>query len=285
MPAKAGAPKPSGKAVEDTADLRAEVKAFASQLGLSAASGGGSAFGYDDFAPSKARQRPSAADAKAPKDNQKQRDGESNGKQKPQNKHHDGKQQQAASGSKQRAQGGKPAAEPPSSRGQQRQQQRQQQQRKGASGSGGDHQNTQHAQQQQQQQNAAVQERTWVDSVGPRPGESKGRSLMSHDEPTIWWEASGQLPKLDGKPPKGGAAAAPLDEAAAEKLRAAGEALMEREAGVFERDLARRNAADSKWLAQVRRSGTTADKVAAMTLLVQVRGPGGSLVGGFDVVL
>jgi hypothetical protein len=40
---------------------------------------------------------------------------------------------------------------------------------------------------------------------------------------------------------------------------------------VFERDLAKRAAADYKWLQQVKRGGTTADKVAAMTLQIRVR--------------
>lgn len=33
--------------------------------------------------------------------------------------------------------------------------------------------------------------------------------------------------------------------------------------------MGRRSSADAKWLQQVRRSGTTADKVAAMSVLVQ----------------
>lgn len=46
---------------------------------------------------------------------------------------------------------------------------------------------------------------------------------------------------------------------------------MENEAAAFERGLSKRNAADAKWLAQVRQSGTTQDKVAAFTLVIQVR--------------
>lgn len=49
-----------------------------------------------------------------------------------------------------------------------------------------------------------------------------------------------------------------------------GEKLLEAEAAVFDRELQRRNAADYKWLQQVKRSGTTADKVAAMTLMIRV---------------
>jgi hypothetical protein len=55
-----------------------------------------------------------------------------------------------------------------------------------------------------------------------------------------------------------------------EELRAQAEELLQRETGFFERELARRNAADHKWLQQVKRAGTTSDKVAAATLLMQV---------------
>ena len=45
---------------------------------------------------------------------------------------------------------------------------------------------------------------------------------------------------------------------------------MEAEVAAFDRDLAKRSSADFKWLQQVKRSGTTADKVAAMTLMIRV---------------
>lgn len=54
------------------------------------------------------------------------------------------------------------------------------------------------------------------------------------------------------------------------ELRAKGEALLEREAAVFEAEMGRKNGQDARWLQQVRRSGTTSDKVAAITLLLQV---------------
>lgn len=53
------------------------------------------------------------------------------------------------------------------------------------------------------------------------------------------------------------------------EARARGEALLEREAAVFEQELGRKNGQDARWLQQVRRSGTTSDKVAAITLLLQ----------------
>jgi hypothetical protein len=46
--------------------------------------------------------------------------------------------------------------------------------------------------------------------------------------------------------------------------------MLENEAAAFEREMGRRNPADFRWLQQVKRSGTTADKVAAYTLQVQV---------------
>jgi ribosome biogenesis protein MAK21 len=243
MPAKALGPKgaaPQTKAVDDTPELRAEVRAFASQLGLSAG-GGGAAFDFDDFAPTKAaavgRAAAAAAAPRAADGSSGKRDkgGKSS---KGKDTSWDAKQPAGGKGSD----AGRHAA--PAD---------------GAAAA---------AAAKQAAHDAAVEGRSWVDSVGPRPGESKGRSLMGADEPTIWYEAAAGLPPL--APPPGRASGA-LGEAAAEKLRSAGEALVEREAGAFEKDLARRNAADSRWLAQVRRSGTTADKVAAMTLLVQVR--------------
>jgi hypothetical protein len=62
-----------------------------------------------------------------------------------------------------------------------------------------------------------------------------------------------------------------LDDDSAERLRQRADALLEAEAAAYEQALGRRSAGDARWLQQVRRSGTTADRVAAMTLLVQVR--------------
>ncbi|KIY94505.1 Uncharacterized protein MNEG_13456 [Monoraphidium neglectum] len=233
---------PKKEAENDSPELLAEVKAFASQLGLSGAGGG--AFEYDDFAPAKAKQRAAAADGG----------------------NRDAQQPKGSKGKQQRRdENGRPSDGAPHGKGQKQQQQHDPRPRGGktAAGPGAAAAAAAAAAEAQRIHDEAVQGRTWVDSVGPRPGESKGRSLMSHDEPTIWFEAAALLPKLDpaGRPP--------LGEEAAEKLRAAGEQLIEREAAAFERDLEKRNAADHRWLGQVRRGGTTADKVAAMTLLVQ----------------
>ncbi|KAK9809457.1 hypothetical protein WJX73_009608 [Symbiochloris irregularis] len=47
------------------------------------------------------------------------------------------------------------------------------------------------------------------------------------------------------------------------------EGLLEAEAAAFERDMGKRAASDQRWLQQVRVSGTVADKLAALTLLIQ----------------
>lgn len=98
-------------------------------------------------------------------------------------------------------------------------------------------------------------------------GEAKafGKSLIGKDEAVIWYEAASALGKLTV--PEG---AAGQDDDAAEVLRQKAEQLLEREAALFEKSLQRRNAGDARWLQQVRRAGTTADKVAAMSMLVQV---------------
>jgi hypothetical protein len=115
------------------------------------------------------------------------------------------------------------------------------------------------------------------------------KSLIGKDDPTIWHQAAAALPSLDAinatipKPAADGSSAAAKpqehEDDLVERLRQQGEALAEAEGVVFERDLERRNPSDAKWLAQVRRGGTTADKVAATTLLVQV-GAGGGEDGG-----
>jgi len=79
----------------------------------------------------------------------------------------------------------------------------------------------------------------------------------------------------DGGGGGGGIGGAPppleLDGDTVERLRQRADTLLEAEAAAYEQALGRRSAGDARWLQQVRRSGTTADRVAAMTLLVQVR--------------
>ena len=227
--------------------LADDVKAYAAKLGL--ASSGGGDFGYDDFAPQLANKplKPSADKKKqkvADKQQQQQKskpataqpahrdDGKSD------KQHH--KQSSMQQGSNRRQQGGA-TAKPPAAAA-------------AAPPAGED----------------PIRDRKWVPSVGPRPGESRGKSLLARDEPSIWFEAAASLDPL---PDPQTSSAQPLDDSAAQAVRARAEQLLEHEAQVFERDLAKRNASDAKWLQQVKRAGTTADKVAAMALLVQVRRP------------
>ena len=97
-----------------------------------------------------------------------------------------------------------------------------------------------------------------------RPGK---RSLLTRDEPALWYAAAEALPPL----PENGAGGPPADEVLVEAKRAEAEAAMERESELFEADMGRKSGQDARWLQTVRRSGTTADKVAAHSLVIQVR--------------
>jgi hypothetical protein len=76
-------------------------------------------------------------------------------------------------------------------------------------------------------------------------GEAKGRSLLGKDEPALWYEAAAGLPKVAGSKPA-------LSEDASELLRSRAEAILEREGQLFEKEVQGRNAADARWLSQVR---------------------------------
>ncbi|KAF5834970.1 CBF/Mak21 family-domain-containing protein [Dunaliella salina] len=74
---------------------------------------------------------------------------------------------------------------------------------------------------------------------------------------------------LEGGSSKAADAPAPLTDEQIDELRQRCEGILANEAAAFERELKRRNLADYKWIMQVKRSGTTSDKVAAITLQVQ----------------
>lgn len=78
----------------------------------------------------------------------------------------------------------------------------------------------------------------------------------------MWYQASAQLPKIS--------APTEVNDELAEQKRMEAEKLAENEAAAFDRNLQKRNPSDYRWLQQVKQSGTTADKVAAATLQVQV---------------
>ena len=100
----------------------------------------------------------------------------------------------------------------------------------------------------------------------------------------MWYVAAAAMPALQNQEEsKRQTQSAPLDDEQVEQLRQRCEAIFANEATAFERELKRKNLADYKWIMQVKRSGTTSDKVAAITLQVQVsewRGKG--CMGGID---
>lgn len=69
--------------------------------------------------------------------------------------------------------------------------------------------------------------------------------MLGKDEPALWYEAAAGLPKVEGSKPA-------LSADDSEVLRTRAEQLLEREAQVFEREVQGRNAADARWLSQVR---------------------------------
>eukprot|EP00967_Tisochrysis_lutea_P117205 scaffold189358_cov14-Tisochrysis_lutea.AAC.1 len=96
-----------------------------------------------------------------------------------------------------------------------------------------------------------------------------GQSKSLLTQPSVWYVAAAEMPRL--ATPEGAAPAALLSEEKIEELRNRCEGILANEAAAFERELKRRNLADYKWIMQVKRSGTTSDKVAAITLQVQGR--------------
>ena len=95
-------------------------------------------------------------------------------------------------------------------------------------------------------------------------------SLLGRNEHTIWFQAAAGLPAVDSESAaKVGKEGVQNDELA-ERLLARAEEMVRAEAQAFQGSMAQKSAADARWLQQVQRSGTTADRVAAVTLLVQV---------------
>eukprot|EP00798_Chlamydomonas_sp_ICE-L_P018712 gene18712-25235_t len=120
--------------------------------------------------------------------------------------------------------------------------------------------------------------REWNVGVGPRPGGATGKSLLGRDDASIWYEAASALPPLELVDDDG-----EEDPDLVERMRQQGELMLEAETASFEKDMSKRNAADAKWLDQVKRSGTTQDKVAAITLTIQ--GSAHASLKGLDTLL
>ncbi|EFN54473.1 hypothetical protein CHLNCDRAFT_52919 [Chlorella variabilis] len=261
-------PKAEGKAASAAEDdaLKADVKAQLAQLGFG--SGGGfSDAAFDDFAPQKANKRIGKKQAGG---QQQQQDGKGRAVAKRQDDAATpgGKRQDAPPTGRQQQSGGRQQQQQEGGRQQQQQtggrQQEQQQERRG----GGP----------QQPQRRSWQEQQGGDEATATPKIPNAKSILPRDEPTIWHEAVSTLPAL----PPAKAEAAP--EVVQQKRKQAERLLLveEQNSGyaaskkgppllrhAFEQNMGRRSGADAKWLQQVRHGGTTSDRVAAMSVLVQ----------------
>lgn len=151
MPAAMAKQDKARKAPAASADqLKDEVKAFASQLGLG--SGGGEDFGFDDFAPAKASAQ---AAKKAPAQGQREKQQQQQQHGKPV------KHQQPQPQKGKRISGPATSGAPAAQRGRQPQQQQ---------GSG--------------KEEDDIRGRGWKEGVGPRPGEQWPRDLCIGTCPT-----------------------------------------------------------------------------------------------------
>jgi hypothetical protein len=163
----------------DDTQLKADVKAFAAQLGLAAA--GFSDGAFDDFAPEKASKRIGAA----PKASSKKQRGEGE-RQKGEGGQPGGRQERrsgAASGGggRQDREGGRP--------------QQQQDRRQGYQQRDGDADGRRGAARPQPQQRSWQQHDGWEEeAAGPKIPNAK--SILPKDEPTIWFEAASTLAPL-----------------------------------------------------------------------------------------
>ncbi|GLI62277.1 hypothetical protein VaNZ11_004885, partial [Volvox africanus] len=254
--------KAQGKKNNDIALIH-DVKAFASQLGL--VSGGGGDEAFSDFAPSRAKLKI----APGSKPNKRQRLNDDAPR----------KGQGSSKVSAIAAQGRKPPAAASKENDGPKAAERQAFKKKDREAEG-----THHAKSKQPSSRpanahggvsdgqAAVgdsKSREWNFGVGPRPGEAKGfRSLLGKSDSNIWHRAATALSKTIFST-AAAAAVKDVDPDLFERRRAAAEALMDAEAAAFEKELQYHNPGDSKWLQQVRRAGTSTDRLAAATLLVQ----------------
>ncbi|GAB4813011.1 hypothetical protein N2152v2_000057 [Parachlorella kessleri] len=259
---KSSKPAKQSKAVVEDKQLKEDVKNFAAQLGLSGAGGAGFEGAFDDFKPELAQKKLGHRGDKGP---DKPTKGPFKAPDKPADNHQERQQ-----------------------RKQQQPEQQKQQQQNGVRSSGGKagtagHGDRTYGSKQQQQQNGVAKpgqqqqqrqlsqgghgkggqpdKQDWQASVAA--GQLCVKSILPRDEPAIWHEAAALLPTL---PDGGGREAEP---ALVQAKKAAAEQLLQREEQAFEQSMGRRGEQDLRWLQQAKRSGTTQDKVAAMSVLVQ----------------
>ncbi len=103
------------------------------------------------------------------------------------------------------------------------------------------------------------------DAQAPQPSPSTApASLLPKDASPIWHEAIAQLPPL----PTASTTPAGITPLAIDALRRHAETLLECEAQAFAWQLNHGRRGDLRWLQQARKSGTTQDRIAAMTVLV-----------------
>lgn len=271
-------PKPKRQKA-DPAALQSELRAFASQLGF-ASGGNDGGFNDSDFRPDRAKQSIAASDGKSlgksarsepshggsqqhqnyrneRRGNNTNRPVQSYNKDRKQDQNHrnDQRQQDSRGGARfgqNRADGGAPRD--------QRQPYGQRQNSRGYQAKGAQGYNNRDSNQEPDNQEAKG--RTWNFGAGPRPGDKLGKSILDKDEASLWYEAAAALPKPTSNKLE-------TDDAVIEQKRHHAEQLLETEVVLFETMLQRRSPADARWLQTVRRTGTTADKVAAASLVLK----------------
>jgi len=234
---------------KDDANLLSEVKAFASQLGFLADGGGGD---FDDFAPQNATKKiASPVVAKNAKNKNNKNDRKkaplTNTKETYEKKPRDSQQEAYKNQSLKEKNGW-------------RDNNKQQQQRRPYTNDD--------------------QDNDWAsNNTKYIPSNPNAKSILARDESVIWWEAASSLPPVSVKHPNNSSnnnrrRKKQLAEEASPELiqsaKAVAEALLLNEEQAFEaRAHGNSSNQDLKWLQQARRSGTTTDKIAALTVLIQ----------------
>eukprot|EP00884_Botryococcus_braunii_P007419 jgi/Botrbrau1/16679/Bobra.0068s0095.1 len=100
----------------------------------------------------------------------------------------------------------------------------------------------------------------------PPPAREAGppaKSILGDAVSEVWYEAAAELPVLDAS------RQAPLDEFGLESCRQKAQEALDTEARAFDRTSGGRSRAELGWLQKVKTIGTTSDRIAALTLLLR----------------